>query len=55
MAGYTENAIVHGGRLDDGVQLISKPFKRDQLARRVADLLGPGTTTVVELKPRRTT
>ena len=58
MSGYTENAIVHGGRLDDGVQLISKPFKRDQLARRVADLLGAASasnTTVVELKPRRVT
>ena len=55
MSGYTENAIVHGGRLDDGVQLISKPFKRDQLARRVADLLGEAATTVVELKPRRST
>ena len=58
MSGYTENAIVHGGRLDDGVQLISKPFKREQLARRVADLLGAplsGDGTVVELKPRRTT
>ncbi len=58
MSGYTENAIVHGGRLDDGVQLISKPFKRDQLARRVADLLGNQAnsgTTVVELKPRRNT
>ena len=59
MSGYTENAIVHGGRLDDGVQLISKPFQRDQLARRVADLLGiqasAAGTTVVELKPRRGT
>ena len=56
MSGYTENAIVHGGRLDDGVQLISKPFKREQLARRVADLLGVPSvegSTVVELKPRR--
>ena len=57
MSGYTENAIVHGGRLDDGVQLISKPFKRDQLARRVADLLGPPgrPSTIIELKPRRST
>jgi signal transduction histidine kinase/CHASE3 domain sensor protein len=39
MSGYTENAIVHHGRLDDGVALIGKPFRREQLARRVADLL----------------
>jgi CheY-like chemotaxis protein len=45
MSGYTENSIVHQGRLDDGVQLLSKPFKREQLARRVAEVLGaPGGT-----------
>ena len=41
MSGYTENAIVHHGRLDDGVQLISKPFKREQLAHKVAQVLRP--------------
>jgi CheY-like chemotaxis protein len=38
-SGYTENAIVHGGRLDEGVELLSKPYSRDQLARRVRHLL----------------
>jgi len=37
--GYSRNAIVHHGRLDPGVQLISKPFTFDQLAVRVRDLL----------------
>ena len=37
--GYSRNAIVHHGRLDAGVQLISKPFTFDQLANRVRDLL----------------
>ena len=41
MSGYTEDAIVHQGRLDAGVQLISKPFRRQQLAeklRKVVDI-----------------
>ncbi len=37
--GYSRNAIVHQGRLDAGVQLISKPFTFEQLASRVRDLL----------------
>ncbi|CAO4166684.1 CHASE3 domain-containing protein [Methylorubrum aminovorans] len=58
MSGYTENSIVHHGRLDDGVQLIGKPFKREQLARKIAEVLGVPAETrelgkVVELRPRR--
>jgi len=34
-SGYTENAIVHHGRLDPGVQLLSKPYRRRDLARRL--------------------
>ena len=34
-SGYTENSIVHNGRLDDGVHLISKPYRKDDLARKL--------------------
>ena len=37
--GYSRNAIVHHGRLDAGVQLISKPFTFEGLATRVRDIL----------------
>lgn len=38
-SGYTENAIVHHGRLDQGVDLLSKPYRRPELASRVRKAL----------------
>jgi CheY-like chemotaxis protein len=38
-SGYTDNAIIHQGRLDEGVHLISKPYAKADLARRIAQLL----------------
>ena len=37
--GYTRNAVVHGGVLDQGVQLLSKPFTLDQLAEKLRAVL----------------
>jgi PAS domain S-box-containing protein len=37
--GYARNAIVHQGRLDAGVELITKPFTRVQLGSRIRDVL----------------
>jgi PAS domain S-box-containing protein len=35
MTGYSRNAVVHQGRLDDGVDLLQKPVSQAQLATRV--------------------
>jgi hypothetical protein len=32
-SGYTENAIIHHGRLDSGVLLLAKPYRKLDLAR----------------------
>jgi CheY-like chemotaxis protein len=37
--GYSRNAIVHHGRLDSGVELITKPFNQSELARKLRDVL----------------
>jgi len=37
--GYTRNAIIHHGRLDKGVELITKPFAAASLVERVARIL----------------
>jgi hypothetical protein len=39
MSGYTENTIIRDGRLDEGVTLLQKPFRRQELARKVRDVL----------------
>jgi CheY-like chemotaxis protein len=39
-SGYTQNAIIHGGRLDPGVELLSKPYRREKLASKVRQMLG---------------
>ena len=44
-SGYTQNAIVHGGRLDSGVELLSKPYSQEELAHKLRSILGtPGKT-----------
>ena len=37
--GYTKDAIVHDGRLDEGVNLLGKPFTAAALTARIAELL----------------
>jgi PAS domain S-box-containing protein len=41
-SGYTENAIVHHGRLDSGVLLLVKPYRKLELARMIRMALDNG-------------
>jgi CheY-like chemotaxis protein len=37
-SGYNEDAIVHHGRLDHAVQLLPKPYRRRELAKRIRSI-----------------
>ena len=41
-SGYNENVIVHHGRLDSGIHLLAKPYRRADLARKVREVLVGG-------------
>lgn len=44
-SGYTDNAVIHGGRLEGNVELLPKPFTQDELSRKLRKVLaGPHTT-----------
>jgi signal transduction histidine kinase/CheY-like chemotaxis protein len=47
-SGYTENAIDHDGRLDQGVQLLRKPYRRSDLANMLRTALTSGAADLVE-------
>jgi len=44
-SGYTSNSIVHDGRLEEGVSLLSKPYTKDELARKIRSVLGSAAET----------
>jgi signal transduction histidine kinase/CheY-like chemotaxis protein len=44
-SGYTENAIVHQGRLDASVELLNKPYRRQDLAAKLRKLLDAALVT----------
>jgi len=49
-SGYTDNAIVHGGKLDEGVDLLSKPYSREAMARKIRQVLRNQPRGPVEAK-----
>lgn len=38
-SGYAENAIVHQGRIEEDTELLNKPYKRHELARKIRTVL----------------
>jgi PAS domain S-box-containing protein len=52
-SGYTDNAIVHHGRLDVGVLLLTKPYRRPQLAQMVRRALEGDAARTVTAPPVR--
>ena len=52
-SGYTDNAIVHHGRLDAGVLLLTKPYRRPQLAQMVRLALEGDAARTVTAQPAR--
>lgn len=39
-SGFVQDSIVHDGRLDEGVQLIGKPYTQLELAQKIREVLG---------------
>jgi PAS domain S-box-containing protein len=52
-SGYTDNAIVHAGRLDEGIELLSKPYTHEALARKFRYVLQAQSAQTAEIAEAR--
>ena len=51
MSGYTDDAIIHHGILEEGVSFIQKPFSMGKLARKVREVLDKESRSLVRMHP----
>jgi PAS domain S-box-containing protein len=52
-SGYTEDAVIHHGRLDSGVLLLAKPYRKRELARMLRLALTPAGILAAEAPPAK--
>lgn len=52
MSGYTEDVIAHHGVLEEGVSFLHKPFRADELARKVRSILDSAQSSALAQTPR---
>ncbi|PVH28023.1 PAS domain-containing sensor histidine kinase [Pararhodobacter oceanensis] len=45
-SGFVQDQIMHDGRLDEGVELLGKPYSQTELARRLREMLGSAGVAV---------
>jgi signal transduction histidine kinase/CheY-like chemotaxis protein len=50
-SGYTQNAIVHHGKLDDDAFLLSKPYRKDELARKLRSVFAGTARGPLQAEP----